>query len=198
MKDRFQSIFDKWSDHPTPSEARELVKYASGPTKTLAFDYIETLRQSGTYDDDEVSSEIQNFAIALGTTIWSCYYIGLEYSSQGDSDAPSTNPLQSDQVQITLDFEEWYVLDACIEAVRQQLLRKSTVAQQSLSRQETDVVSRIEDLQSIIKSAGMSATEHLSEEKLNTRLENAMAFNHLLVSTFRSIEEAINDWRQGR
>lgn len=71
-------------------------------------------------------------------------------------------PVRADQISLTIDFEEWAVLDNALEAARQGILKKTALTKQALTRAEHDVAVRIEDVRDTCRAQAIGVDQDSS------------------------------------
>jgi hypothetical protein len=202
-KERFDAIVRKYTGIKIPEHVTELMGHASKPVSEMLSDYAKIKRKADKMNLDETKRLATLVGAAQGLMGWTDAMLGVEFAddilrgrSQADS-SPERRRTQAghENVVMELDMEEWAVLDACVEAAKQMILKKTKLAGVPLNRQESHVVDRIEDLQRVIRGAGEQAFMRLPQTKVYSTGEQISAFNQLLISTYAGVEDAVLAWQ---
>ena len=198
-RDRFESIIRKWSDSKIPGHIKELMKFTREPVEAFLSDFTKLKRKADNLSIQESADLARMVGDSLGLMGWTNFMLGLEFADEfkevEQSFHESRPQPNNDTVSLELDFEEWGVLDACVEASKQMILKKTKLAKIALNRQESDVVDRIEDLQKVVSGAGEETFRKIPKIKLHSKSEQMMAFNQLLISTYAGVEDAVLEWQ---
>lgn len=109
------------------------------------------------------------------------------HSSKADLSAPG-------QILLNMDFDEWAVLDNCLEAARQNIIKKTALTKQALSRTEDDVAKRIEHVREALRAQAIESTKSMPDYKLQMHMQGHTAFLHTLLSVIASVDEAVMEW----
>ena len=200
---QFDAIVTKYTGYKIPEHVTELMGYASKPISEMLSDYAKMKRKADKLDLVQTKQLAKLVGAAQGMMGWTDVMLGVEFADEilgspaaerTASDSPPTKQ-SGEGVTLELDLEEWGVLDACIEASKQLILKKTKLAGVPLNRQESDVVDRIEDLQRVIRGAGEEAFISLPQTKVHSTGEQISAFNLLLISTYAGVEDAVLTWQ---
>jgi len=201
--DKLDAIFSKYSSYRIPEHVTKLMAQVAAPVAKMLSEFANLKRKAEHLDSQQSEELAKYIGEAQGLMGWTSVMLGIEFSDdiKRDSNIDSSTTVQqsshlnSEDVTLKLSMEEWGVLDSCIEASKQLILKKTKLAKVPLNRQESDVVNRIEDLQEIIKEAGRETFMSLPNTKVHSTTEQLSAFNQLLISTYAGVDDAVLHWQ---
>lgn len=153
-KDRFDSIVQKWYHTKIPEHIGKLMTIGGEPAQKFISEYPSIKRKADNLSVSETTELAKKLGASVGLMNWFNFILGVEFADEireVEPDSPTPKSRDGDTVFISLDFEEYGVLDASIEASKQMILKKTKLAKIPLNRQESDVVDRIADLQIVIR-----------------------------------------------
>ena len=185
---RLAQVAAKWSALPIPAGAQSILSEASSPLIQFLAQLFQKWTPGSTLTPsqaDELSAKIGDL---LGDVTIAAYFVGLEFAPpRSTADLSSDIPI----LNIALDFDEWVVLDNGLEAARQSIVKKTALAKQSLTRQEDDVVRRIDDVRKAIESNVMNALGEIPRHKIERLFASHSAFMHMPSSVVVGVDQAI-------
>jgi hypothetical protein len=193
-EEKFRSIYEKAKYGKLPENITELFTRAREPLDNLINKFFLAYSRGEGLDFKESKNEAGKLGVIIGMTSRILFYIGVEHASEILGYGQSQISSDGESVQLNLDYEEWCIAVACLEATRQIILRKPRIAKQALSRTEEDVIKRIEDLRDTVRKFGEHATEHLPTHELDSKFETYTTLNKLISMVVGNVEEALFDY----
>jgi len=152
-----ERLITKWAARPAPESSRRLVAEATKPLIGMIAHTLGRWARDEKIDKNEEDSLSTKFGELLAAVRQACYYVGLEEASLH---APDPTPGDAPIIRLALDFDEWVVVDNCLEAARQCIVRKTAITKQALTRLEDDVTRRIDDVRRAVEATAIRSLPH--------------------------------------
>jgi hypothetical protein len=186
-----ECIWNKWTDTPTPDDIAELM-LNSKAVRDIVTMYLGLVYKSGQVPKEQVAEMGRSYGESLKYAMRGALILGLELAERMSGGRPST--VKDQNITLDLDFEEWTIIDACLAATKESLLRKSYIAQESLSTNEKMLVNRIEDVEQATQSQAQASSDYFPLHKVKSELDSSIAFHNLLSTAIRGVDSTVIDY----